>query len=195
MKITIPVITITLLLFLNSCSKSDTPDAYATEEFPQKAILVVDNENDPVFYDYLTTPGGDVIRAEVEKDDDKVRYLYNSSHAVECVWIAHVAASGLYYFQLASDTSTYLIATTNPTDNTQYMLDVSSGKGYHQEELFRAHDTKRENGVKIMTLESYAYPKHYFSHEGVGVLNNGIRLNKQEHSENAVRVRWYPRQL
>lgn len=194
MKVKTPVIAIALLLFLNSCSKSDTPDVYATEQFPQKAILVIDNENDPVFYDYLYSLGTDVIRAKVETDDDKVDYLYNSGHAHECVWIAHIAGPGLYYFQLASDTNSYLLAGPNPTDNTQYML-YSSRKGFHQEELFRAHDTKRENGVKIMTLESYAYPKHYFSHEGVGVLNNGIRLNKQEHSENAVRVRWYPRDL
>jgi len=186
-------ISVTLFLLLAGCKKDKpgTPDVYLTEQFPQKAILVIDNENDPVFYDYLYSLGSSVVRAEVEKDDDKVRYLYNSSHATECVWIAHIGGPGLYYFQLASDTGSYLKAVPNPTDNTQYML-ASGSKGYYHEELFRVHNSTWKDRVKVMTLESYAYPKHYFSHEGVGILNNGVRLNKHEDSENAVRVRWYP---
>jgi len=191
MKIKLLAIAAACFLLLNGCKKNDEPPVNLTEQFPQRVILVVDNDNDPAFYDYLTAPGYVVIRGEVEKKDDAVEKLYNSSHAFESVWVAHLDGN-LLYFQLESDTSKYLRAVPNRDDNTQYLLTTGS-KGYNKEHLFRAHHFDRKDGVKITAMESIAYPDHYFSHEGVVGYGNGVRLNKQAKPENAVRVRWYVR--
>lgn len=183
---------IMVVVLFADCSKKDSPNAYLTEQFPQRVILVIDNENDPAFYDYLTAASAVVRRAKVEKKDESVEALYNSSHAPECVWIAHLQGNAIY-FQLESDTSRYLKSVANGVNNTEYMLWASAGKGNSSEYLFDRHSIKRENGVNITTMESIFYPDHYFSHEGVVTEGNAVKLNTSSNAESAVKVRWYTR--
>lgn len=182
-----------IVLLITGCSKKNNPGVYATEKFPQRVILVVDNPNDDTFYDYLGGGGSIVIRQKVERTDDAVRRLYSSSHAIEAVWIAHLHGNYIY-FQLESDTSKYLTVVRNRDQDTELML-FAGGKGFGQEYLFDRHHLDLNDGVRITTMESVAYPDHYFTYTGVVASGNAVKLNPYNDPEKAVKIRWYVRQL
>ena len=190
MKILLVSLIATLLVA--GCSKKKDPKVYETESFPQKVILVMENPNDNLFYNYFTTQGSVVRRAEVEKTDEAVKYLFNSSHAPECVWIAHLEGD-LMYFQLADASDTYLQVAPNPLSD-EYMLRASA-KNNDQSHLFRRHHIEFQNGVRIVALESVMYPKYFPSREGVLGENNAVKLVQKSDPKSATKVRWYGMQL
>lgn len=179
-------------LVVTGCSKNKGAKAYLTESFPQKVIFVMEDPNDNLFYDYLTAPGSVVRRAEVEKNDDAVKYLFNSLHAPESVWIAHLEGN-LMYFQLADAPDTYLQVAPNYLSD-EYMLRASA-KNNDQSHLFRRHHIEFRNGVRIVALESVMYPKYFLSREGVTGENNAVKLIQRSDPKSATKVRWYARQM
>lgn len=188
------LLSLSIVAFLiGGCSKKDTPDVYATEKFPQRVILVVDNPNDDAFYDYLSGGVSVVIRQKVERTDEAVKNLYSSSHAIEAVWIAHLHGNYVY-FQLESDTSKYLTVVRNSVQDTELMLFAGS-KGFGQEYLFDRHHLELNDGVRITTMESVAYPDNYFTYTGVVASGNAVKLNPYNDPAAAVKIRWYVRQL
>ena len=186
------LISLIAALILTCCSKKKDPTAYYSESFPQKVILVMEDPSDDLFYDYFTAPGSIVRRAEVEKNDEAVKYLFNSSHAPECVWIAHLEGN-LIYLQLADAPNTYLQVAPNRLSD-EYVL-TASAKNNDQSHLFKRHHIALQNGVVIATLESVMYPGYFFSREGVVGESNAIKLVQKSDPESATKVRWYGRQM
>lgn len=182
-----------VVLMTTGCSKKNNPQVYTVEKYPQQVILVIENDNDPLFNEYITAPGSTVRRAEVGKEEDEANALYNSTHARECVWIANLEGNNVY-FRLASDTSIYLRAAPNRVNDTEYML-MAGSKGYNGDHLFKTHLIERRDGNKITAMESVLYPQHYFSHEGVVSEGNAVKLNLQQDEANAVKVIWYSRMI
>ncbi len=185
------LLSIVILLMLG-CKKKDTPDALLTESFPQKVILVIENPNDDLFYDYLNSQRGFVRRAKVDKNDEAVKYLFNAANAYETVWIAHIEGNYVY-FQLSGDANRYILAAPNRLSD-EYML-MSTSKGTDQAHLFKRHHMSFQDGVRIVTLESVMYPKHFLSREGVTGENNAVKLVEKSDAKDAPKLRWYSRQM
>lgn len=187
-----------IVVLMTACKKDkkEEPTVYATETFPQKVILVIDNPSDPDFYEYLRGSSGVIRRVKIPRDNDMVEKLYNSEASYECVWIAHLAeGSGAVYFQLASDTSTYLKTVANRINDSQYMLWAGTGRGYYNEYLFRVHSRGRENGNKLTSMESLYYPHFFFATEGVTGEATSVRLLEFEDPKSARQVIWFSRIL
>ncbi|MCO5241511.1 MAG: hypothetical protein M9904_15795 [Chitinophagaceae bacterium] len=179
-------------LLITGCSKKKETGALLSESFPQKVIMVIEKPNDDLFYDYLTAPGSVVRRAAVDKTDEAVKYLFNSTHAPECVWIANLEGN-LIYFQLAAASNTYLQVAPNRLSD-EYMLRASA-KNNDQSHLFRRHHIAFQNGIRIVALESVMYPGYFFSREGVVGENNAVKLVEKADPKQATKVRWYGRQM
>lgn len=185
-------ISLTAILLLTGCSKKKEVGAALIESFPQKVILVMEDPNDDLFYDYFDSQGSLIRRAEIEKNDEAVKKLFNSTHAPDCVWIAHLDGNFIY-FQLADIPDMYLQVSPNRLSD-EYLLRVST-KSNDQSHLFKRHNIELQNGVHIVTMESVMYPKYFFSREGVVGENNAVKLVEKADPKNATKVRWYGRQL
>lgn len=181
-----------IILLMLGCKKKETPGELLTESFPQRVILVMENPNDDLFYDYLNSQLGIVRRAKVDKNDDAVKYLFNAANAHETVWIAHVEGNNIY-FQLSGDANRYITAAPNRLSD-EYLL-VSTAKGTEQAHLFKRHHIAFQDGVRIVAMESVMYPKHFLSREGVAGENNAVKLVEKADAKDAAKLRWYGRQM
>lgn len=185
------IISVVVVMVL-SCSKKDKPMVYATESFPQKVILVMEDPGDNTFYDYFSAQATTIRRAEAEKSDDAIYYLFNSSHAYDCVWIANIEGNYISLY-LKSAKDIYLqVAPSRLSD--EYFL-TASLKNNDNSHLFKRHHISSENSVEIVTIESVMYPGYFLSREGIVSENNAVKLVKKADAKEATKVRWYNRHM
>lgn len=187
-----PFFILVIATLVAGCTKKKEPGALLTESFPQKVVLVIENPNDDLFYDYLTAPGSFVRRRSVDKNDEAAKKLFNSTYAYECVWVARMEGN-LIYFHLADAPDTYLQVAPNRLSD-EYVLMASSKKN-DQSHLFRRHHIEFQNGIRIVTLESVMYPKYFLSRDGVVGENNAVKLIEKADPKTATKLRWYARQM